>query len=205
MPSVRVDSAAGSVRLEPVQQRSTKRLEDLLNAAATYIHDNGFETLSTAHVAEIAGSSIGTVYRYFPDRIALLDALAQRNAERAEHNVAAMVSARQPATLADLTDVAVSTLTEMFRQEVGFRAIRLGDPLDIRPARESRWGVRAYAKATLRVWSSPTQSGDAKAMELALDVAEATLAKAFLQNPKGERSTIAHAAQLARLALGVGR
>ena len=147
MPTVRVDPATSSVRLEPVQQRSTRRLEDLLNAAATYIHDNGFETLTTAHVSDIAGSSIGTVYRYFPDRIALLDALAQRNAERAEEKLAAVVSASQPASLHDLVGVAVDALTEMFRHEVGFRAIRLGDPLDIRPAREQRWGVRAYAKA----------------------------------------------------------
>ena len=204
MPTVRVDSAS-SVRLEPVQQRSTRRLEDLLNAAATYIHDSGFETLTTAHVADLAGSSIGTVYRYFPDRIALLDALAKRNAERAEVKVALMVSASQPTTLQGLVGVAVDALTEMFRNEVGFRAIRLGDPLDIRPAREQRWGVRAYAQAALRQWEGPPQSGDAKAFELAMDVAETTLAKAFLQNPKGERTTISHAGELARLALGVGR
>ena len=205
MHTVRVDSATSSVRLEPVQQRSTRRLEDLLNAAATYIHDNGFETLTTAHVSDIAGSSIGTVYRYFPDRIALLDALAQRNAERAEEKLAAVVSASQPASLHDLVGVAVDALTEMFRHEVGFRAIRLGDPLDIRPAREQRWGVRAYAKAALRHWQGSAQSGDAKAFELAMDVAEATLSKAFLQNPKGERSTIAHASELARLALEIAR
>ena len=205
MPTVRVDTATSAVRLEPVQQRSTRRLEDLLNAAATYIHDNGFETLTTAHVADLAGSSIGTVYRYFPDRIALLDALAQRNAERAEEKVALMVSASQSTTLQDLVGVAVEALTEMFRNEVGFRAIRLGDPLDIRPAREQRWGVRAYTKTALRHWGGSTQSGDAKAFELAMDVAETALAKAFLQNPKGERTTISYAGELARLALGVGR
>jgi len=204
MPTVRVDPAS-SVRLEPVQQRSTRRLEDLLNAAATYIHDNGFENLTTAHVSDIAGSSIGTVYRYFPDRIALLDSLAQRNAERADEKLSVMVSAARPVTLQDLVRVAVEALTEMFRNEVGFRAIRLGDPLDIRPAREQRWGVRAYAKAALRHWGGAPQSGDAKAFELAMDVAETTLAKAFLQNPKGERATISHASELARLALGVGR
>ena len=205
MPTARVDSAPSTVRLEPVQQRSTRRLEDLLNAAATYIHDNGFETLTTAHVAEIAGSSIGTVYRYFPDRIALLDALAHRNAERAEEKVTSMVLSSQPATLLDLVNVAVDALTDMFRNEVGFRAIRLGDPLDIRPARAQRWGVRGFAAAAGRTWQGSLKPADAESLELSMDVAEATLAKAFLQHPKGERGTISQAGELARLALGVAR
>ncbi len=70
------------LRNEPVQARSAARLTALLDATAAIIDEIGFERLTTAMVAERAGASIGTVYRYFPDRIAVLQALAARNLER---------------------------------------------------------------------------------------------------------------------------
>jgi AcrR family transcriptional regulator len=204
-PTARADASSSVVRLEPVQQRSTRRVEDLLDAAARYIHDNGFETLTTAHVSELAGSSIGTVYRYFPDRIALLDALAQRNRERAVDALTAAMTVNPPSTLSALVDVAVSVLESMHRNEVGFRAIRLGDPLDIRPARDQRWGIRHYARAAANQWTGQVSSADQKDLELALDVADVALVKAFLLNPKGDRAILAQVNPLAQLALSATR
>jgi AcrR family transcriptional regulator len=74
--------ATAALRNEPVQARSTARLTALLDAAAAAVQELGYERLTTAMVAERAGASIGTVYRYFPDRIAVLQALASRNLER---------------------------------------------------------------------------------------------------------------------------
>ena len=67
------------LRNEPVQARSAARLTSLLDAAASVVDELGYERLTTAMVAERAGSSIGTVYRYFPDRIAVLQALSARS------------------------------------------------------------------------------------------------------------------------------
>ena len=63
---------AGALRVEPAQERSLARIDALLDAAATVVDEVGFDRLTTAQVAELSGASIGTVYRYFPDRIALL-------------------------------------------------------------------------------------------------------------------------------------
>ena len=71
-----------TVRHEPVQARAAHRIEALLDAAAAVVVEHGIEHLTTALVAERAGASIGTVYRYFPDRVAVLVALAERNLER---------------------------------------------------------------------------------------------------------------------------
>ena len=68
-------SASAPIRNEPVQARSTARLATLLDSAAAVISEIGYERLTTAMVAERAGASIGTVYRYFPDRIAVLQSL----------------------------------------------------------------------------------------------------------------------------------
>lgn len=63
------------LRNEPVQARSTKRLQCIEEAAERAIAEVGIDRFTTADVARIAGCSIGTVYRYFPDRVAILDRL----------------------------------------------------------------------------------------------------------------------------------
>ena len=120
------------LRNEPVQARSTARLTALLDAAAAIIDEIGFERLTTAMVAERAGASIGTVYRYFPDRIAVLQALAARNLERVLDRVVAEV--RRPGHDDWLTALSAGfgIFVEAFRTEPGFRSLRLGDVLDLR-------------------------------------------------------------------------
>jgi AcrR family transcriptional regulator len=75
-------SSSTAIRVEPVQARSAARVNALLDAACATMHEFGYEQLTTAMVAEKAGASIGTVYRYFPDRVAVLQAVAARNLER---------------------------------------------------------------------------------------------------------------------------
>ncbi len=77
-----VTGATTLLRNEPVQARSNARLTSLLDAAAAAIDAVGYERLTTAMVAERAGASIGTVYRYFPDRIAVLQSVAARSIDR---------------------------------------------------------------------------------------------------------------------------
>src|SRR5579875_3042711 len=84
------------VRTEPIQERSAARIDALLDAAAEVVDEIGFDRLTTAMVAERAGASIGTVYRYFPDRIVLLQALRDRALLRYRHSVVAAIDAQAP-------------------------------------------------------------------------------------------------------------
>lgn len=63
------------LRNTPKQRRSEMTLAALTAASRTAADLIGYDRFTTADVASIAGCSIGTVYRYFPDRIALLDAI----------------------------------------------------------------------------------------------------------------------------------
>jgi hypothetical protein len=64
------------IRISPVQQRSQDRLQQIEAAAREVLARVGRDRLTTAMVAELAGCSIGSVYRYFADRVAILDAIA---------------------------------------------------------------------------------------------------------------------------------
>src|SRR5690606_28170896 len=68
-----------SMRTTPVQQRGADRITQLLDAAAELIDDQGIDGLTTTAVAARSGSSVGVVYRYFPNIQALLRGLAARN------------------------------------------------------------------------------------------------------------------------------
>ena len=130
--------ARATLRNEPVQARSTARLSALLDAAAQIVDEIGYERLTTAMVAERAGASIGTVYRYFPDRIAVLQALAARNLERVLDRTIAAIHDPANETWLPAMGAASDVLVDAFRTEAGFRGLRVGDVLDLRPATTER-------------------------------------------------------------------
>jgi len=118
------------LRNEPVQARSSARLAGLLDAAAAVIDEIGFERLTTAMVAERAGASIGTVYRYFPDRIAVVEALAIRCTQRLASRFVQALESSGATTWQAGCDALIDMTAEMYRTEPGFRAIGFGDASD---------------------------------------------------------------------------
>jgi AcrR family transcriptional regulator len=72
-------------RKSPVQARSTASVEALLGATIQVLLKVGKERLTTTKVALRAGVSVGTLYQYFPNKSALLQAALKRHlAEVAE-------------------------------------------------------------------------------------------------------------------------
>lgn len=67
------------MRKRPVQQRSRDMVATLLDAASRVIVERGLDNLTTNHVAEAAGVSVGSLYQYFDDKDALVEALMQRH------------------------------------------------------------------------------------------------------------------------------
>ncbi|MDO9591163.1 MAG: helix-turn-helix domain-containing protein, partial [Microcella sp.] len=126
-------SSAAPIRNEPVQARSTARLATLLDSAAAVIDEIGYERLTTAMVAERAGASIGTVYRYFPDRIAVLQSLAARNVERLMARTADELQAGRHDSALDAVLAVHGVTVDLFRAEPGYRSLRAGDVIDLRP------------------------------------------------------------------------
>lgn len=55
-------------------------MDAILDAADAVFLELGFEEASTNHIAAAAGTSIGSIYRFFPDKDAILVALAERYA-----------------------------------------------------------------------------------------------------------------------------
>src|SRR5438094_3120984 len=73
--------ATTSLRRRPVQQRSAKRVEQMLEACAALIDELGYDGVTTTLIAERAGVAVGSLYQFFPDKRAVVQALTQRNVE----------------------------------------------------------------------------------------------------------------------------
>jgi AcrR family transcriptional regulator len=74
MPAVKT-----TMRRKPRQERSKAMVEAILEAATRVLVARGYEGTTTIAVAEQAGVSIGSLYQYFPNKEALVAALAERH------------------------------------------------------------------------------------------------------------------------------
>ena len=72
----------------PRQARSRALVDAILDAAARILEEQGREALNTNLVADKAGVSIGSLYQYFPNRDAIIAAVAERHGHRVHHCVA---------------------------------------------------------------------------------------------------------------------
>ena len=181
-----------ALRNEPVQARSTARLTALLDAAAAIVDEIGFELLTTAMVADRAGASIGTVYRYFPDRIALLQALGARNLDRVLTRVSdEILDPRHPDWVTALSS-AFDMFVEAFRSEPGFRGLRVGDVIDLRPAPSERTFNSIVAERLLDGLIQRFGIIDGPRVrflfETAIEVSDALAARAFARDPNGDEA-----------------
>jgi AcrR family transcriptional regulator len=66
-------------RKSPVQARSAASVDAILEATIQVLLSVGKERLTTTRVAQRAGVSVGTLYQYFPNKSALLQAALKRH------------------------------------------------------------------------------------------------------------------------------
>lgn len=66
-------------RKSPVQARSAASVDAILEATVQVLLEAGKERLTTTRVASRAGVSVGTLYQYFPNKSALLQAALKRH------------------------------------------------------------------------------------------------------------------------------
>jgi AcrR family transcriptional regulator len=65
-------------RKTPVQRRARQMNEDILTGAIRVLAKHGPLKFTTTRVAEAAGISVGSLYRYYPNKESLLFALHER-------------------------------------------------------------------------------------------------------------------------------
>jgi len=66
------------LRRRPVQTRSAETFDQILFAAAALLEEVGWDGFNTNRLAERTGIGVRTIYRYFPNKLAVVSTLARR-------------------------------------------------------------------------------------------------------------------------------
>jgi AcrR family transcriptional regulator len=74
--------AVSPARRAPIQTRSQITVQRFLDAASSLLQHLPLEELTTTRIAAEAGLSIGGLYRFFPDKQTIVDAIAVRHVEQ---------------------------------------------------------------------------------------------------------------------------
>jgi AcrR family transcriptional regulator len=94
-------------RKQPAQQRSSETVEAILQATIQVLVAVGKERLTTTRVAHRAGVSVGTLYQYFPNKSALLQATLRRHIEGVQTAVEQVCHQKRSRPLPDMTTALV--------------------------------------------------------------------------------------------------
>jgi len=110
------------------QERGTRRYEEIVAAAAALFAERGFDGASLNAIAKAAGVTIASIYQYFPNREAIVDAVAEFYlvAFRAEES--ASLERSQELPLSDLVGLGVRTVFDFHTTYGGVKAFFDADP-----------------------------------------------------------------------------
>jgi AcrR family transcriptional regulator len=122
---------ATSLRRAPVQRRSAERLARILDACADLLDEVGYDDLSTRAVAQRAGVPIGSVYRFFGNKRAMADALAQRNLERYTERVIERLRETGDGDWRAAMDAVLDEYLAMKRTAPGFSLVDFGNQIPV--------------------------------------------------------------------------
>jgi AcrR family transcriptional regulator len=115
---------SGGMRRKPRQARSQERVNRILDVAEELFASQGYVLTTTNEIAAQAQVAIGSLYQFFPDKSAILKALALRYTEVLHQQLTTMEEA-EPATLPliDYVDRLIDTTEQFFIQNPGYHAI----------------------------------------------------------------------------------
>jgi len=193
--SVDIEPAV-ELRNVPVQRRSADRMEALLDAAAHLIDEGGIDAVTTTAVAYRSGSSVGVLYRYFPNIDSLLRQLAQRNL------VTYLEAVREGS---DMTpddpwsswDLTLDAFVKLCRTEPSFRRLRFGELITDRFLSDSEPNnvliARYFADMVAETHSVPVTKDLLFHLQMAVAMGQALMTEAFRTNARGDKRIIEEA------------
>jgi AcrR family transcriptional regulator len=174
----------------------------MLDACAEIVDEVGYEGLTTTLLAERAEVAIGSVYQFFPDKRAIVQALTLRNMEAYLQRLASRFEAGTFAHWWDGVDAGIDEYIAMHRTVPGFRTLHFGDVVDVHLLDEDRDNNAVIAEqlARLLVDQFGVQDGLRLrfALEIAVEAADALIKLAFRRDADGDDAVLSEAKALIR-------
>jgi AcrR family transcriptional regulator len=204
--------SSGSPRRQPLQGRSQNTVQRVLDAASSLLEQMPLEDVTTTRIAAEAGLSIGALYRFFPDKQTIIDAIAVRHVEQFRGSIAGIVLkavAKQLGKLekpnpAAIFDAIIDAYIVYLDAHPDFRAISFGRHISA-TTRERQVSSDVGVAALLKRFMLE-QMGAADAVELDLklrvvsEAGDRLIAYAYEQPTREDRDRVV--AELKRMLAG---
>ena len=107
------------MKKKPQQQRAAQTVEYISEAAIQLLDTPNTPAFTTNHIAERAGVSVGTLYRYFPDKSAIIRHVIKREIKHAQLKVLEMIRTSKASSAESL----LCELAELLGRPFGDRAV----------------------------------------------------------------------------------
>ena len=185
-----------------MQARSRERLRRVLDAADEVLAAEGTDAFTTTRVAELAGVSIGSVYRFFPDKEAIVEALAVQYWSDFEDLVSGVAEADEAGPLDDPVGAVVDVLVAGFRARPGFLGLWFGGLRTERVREATRPTRTAIAVSIERIlhrhWPNASRRTCARVSEMAVLAGDGLLREAFRRDRRGDSIVLAESKNMLR-------
>jgi AcrR family transcriptional regulator len=199
---VTTQASTNPLRRVPVQGRSVARVQRMLDACAELVDEIGYEALTTTLLAERAGVAIGSVYQFFPDKRAIVQALALRNLEAYLARLSSRSESVEFDHWWDIVDAAIDEYIAMHREVSGFRTLHFGDVVDVHLLDTDRDNNTIIAEqlAALLVRHFGAAAGPRLdfALAIAVEAGDSLIKLAFRRDPEGDAEVLTEAKALIR-------
>ncbi|WP_329018025.1 TetR family transcriptional regulator [Micromonospora rifamycinica] len=174
----------------------------MLNACAELVDEVGYEGLTTTLLAERAEVAIGSVYQFFPDKRAIVQALTLRTMEAYLQRLDERFASDDLTHWWDGVDAGIDEYICMHRTVPGFRTLHFGDVVDLHLLDEQRDNNGVIADQLARVLTERFGMTDEPrlrfCLEIAVEAADALIKLAFRRKQEGDERVLAEAKALIR-------
>jgi AcrR family transcriptional regulator len=196
------DGMEAAGRRSPVQDRGHRTVQRVLDAASSLLERMPLDELTTTRIAAEAGLSIGALYRFFPDKQSIIDAVAVGHIEEFRDSLVGTVlkiitfrlaNLRKP-DLADIFGAIIDAYVLYLDDHPDFRAISFGRHISAATRERqmsSDLGVTALLKRFMldQVGAADTAELDLK-LRLVSETGDRIIAYAYEQPTREDRDRI---------------
>jgi len=107
----------------PKQARSRRTREEILEATAHLLNRHALEEVSTNHIARKTGISIGTLYKYYPNKDSILADLSRMYMRQDAELVATIFDKYPSRQMGELLDELVDALMQVHMRDARVRGV----------------------------------------------------------------------------------
>lgn len=186
--------APTAARRQPVQGRSQDTVQQIFSAASALLEKCALGEITTVRIAREAGLSVGALYRFFPDKQAIYDAIAVRRVEEFREAVTATLAECDLTDGTSFLNAVIDAYIAFLDRNPDFRTLALSRQISpatrenqVQPEAGAPSMVRSFMIGELGVLASPELN---RKLRIAAETGEHLIAYAYQQTSEADRRAV---------------